>query len=211
MPTRGSPGLSSLASGCLASQLSSACTSRPSKSLESTSTVPPDCPNPRESQVSTLKPARRSGPVPTLPVRLDDALSGLVSRVPPQPWVWRTVGAFWPAFRPAAGKKLTWISAPSNEGTTASRAAAGAALASTSAAARKRVRAPFTRNMVPHRAALPRRSGAVAGQHRGHPVLERMRRVDAHAAHHERERQAGSRAGVAVAGPVGDAVQRAGL
>jgi hypothetical protein len=55
--------------------------------------VPPDWPKPRESQVRTLKPALRSGPVPTFPVLSDDALSGLVSRLPPQPCVCRIVGA----------------------------------------------------------------------------------------------------------------------
>ena len=70
MPTRGSPLASSCASGCWASQSISALTSRPSASGESTVTVPPELPNPRLSHVSTLKPALRSAPTPTLPVDL---------------------------------------------------------------------------------------------------------------------------------------------
>ena len=54
MPSRGSPGLSSAASGCAATQSISPWVSRPSTSGLSTSTVPPDLPNPRGSQVSTL-------------------------------------------------------------------------------------------------------------------------------------------------------------
>ena len=81
MPARGSPAASSCCSGCVASQSSSAETSRPSKSLESTSTVPPDSPKPRESHVSTLKPARRSGPRPTWPTGASVALFSSLSRV----------------------------------------------------------------------------------------------------------------------------------
>ena len=54
MPTRGSPALSSWASGCFASQSISADASRASKSGESTATCPPDWPKPRGSQVRTL-------------------------------------------------------------------------------------------------------------------------------------------------------------
>ena len=57
-------------------------------------TVPPELPNPRLSQVSTLKPALRSAPTPTLPVASSLLASGLVSREPPQPWPSRIVGAF---------------------------------------------------------------------------------------------------------------------
>ena len=93
MPTRGSFGPSSRASGWSASQSSSAFTSRPSKSLESTVTVPPDSPKPRESQVSTLNPALRSGPTPTLPVASLVAASAFFSRLPAHPWVCRIVAA----------------------------------------------------------------------------------------------------------------------
>ena len=100
MPARGSLGPSSVASGWSASQSSRACTSRPSLSLESTVTVPPDSPNPRESHVSTLKPALRSGPTPTLPVASLLAASGFFSRLPAQPWVCRIVGARVPGLQP---------------------------------------------------------------------------------------------------------------
>ena len=96
MPTRGSPALSSCASGCWASQSISAMTSRASASGESTVTVPPELPKPRLSQVRTLKPALRSAPTPTLPVVSSLVASGLVSREPPQPWPSRIVGAFPP-------------------------------------------------------------------------------------------------------------------
>jgi hypothetical protein len=75
------------------------------ESLASTSTVPPDSPKPRESHVSTLKPARRSGR--GRPGRRRQRGAVLVlSRAAPQPWVSRIVGAFWPGARPSAGKKL---------------------------------------------------------------------------------------------------------
>ena len=124
MPTRGSLLRSSLASFCLASQSISALTSRASASGESTSTVPPELPNPRASHVSTLKPALRSGPRPTWPSASVLVLFGFVSREPPQPWPSSTVGAFLPAF---AGKNDSWIFVPSKDVTVASRAwAAGA-------------------------------------------------------------------------------------
>ncbi len=85
MPTRGSPAASSCASGCFASQSISAITSRASLSGASTVTVPPEFPNPRASQVRTLKPALRSGPTPTLPVVSSLAAFGSVWREPPQP------------------------------------------------------------------------------------------------------------------------------
>ena len=44
-----------------------------------------------------------------------------VVRVPAQPWVISTVGAFSPAFSPAAGKKLVEIWVPSNDVTAWSR------------------------------------------------------------------------------------------
>ena len=100
MPARGSPGPSSCASGCLATKSSSAWTSRPSLPCQSTVTVPPESPNPRESQVSTLKPALRSAAAPTLPVDSLVAPSPVASRVPPQPCVMRMVGARSPAGGP---------------------------------------------------------------------------------------------------------------
>ena len=77
MPTRGSPRLVEPRLGLLGEPVEQRPARRgPRSPCESTCTVPPDSPNPRESQVSTLKPARRSGPVPTLPVAFEDALSG---------------------------------------------------------------------------------------------------------------------------------------
>ena len=140
MPARGSPGASSCCSGWVASQSSSADTSRPSKSLESTSTVPPDSPKPRESHVSTLKPALRSGPRPTWPKGASVELFSSLSRTAPHPWVSRIVGAFWPGASPCAGKKLALIGAPSKDGMITSRAPAGPATtraAAATAAARK--------------------------------------------------------------------------
>ena len=119
MPTRGSPALSSWASGCCASQSISAETSRPSASGESTVTVPPELPNPRASHVSTLKPALRSAPTPTLPVVSSLAALGSVWREPPQPWPSRIVGAFPP---PGAGWKDSTIWVPSKDVMVASRA-----------------------------------------------------------------------------------------
>ena len=138
MPTRGSPLASSCASGCWASQSISALTSRPSASGESTVTVPPELPNPRLSQVSTLNPALRSAPTPTLPVASSLLASGLVSREPPQPWPSRIVGAFPPC---GAGWKERTIWVPSKLVTVASRAwaAAGAARTSTAASRRERM------------------------------------------------------------------------
>ena len=104
MPTRGSPALSSCASGCCASQSSSACTSRASASGESTVTVPPEFPNPRLSHVRTLKPALRSAPTPTLPVASSEAASGLVWREPPQPWPCEDRGCLRPARRGMEGE-----------------------------------------------------------------------------------------------------------
>jgi hypothetical protein len=57
MPTRGSPGPSSRASGWAAMKSISACASRASNSGWSIITVPPEPPNPRASQVTTLNPA----------------------------------------------------------------------------------------------------------------------------------------------------------
>src|SRR5512133_897598 len=155
MPARGSPGASSCCSGWVASQSSRAETSRPSKSLASTSTVPPASPKPRESHVRTLKPARRSGPRPTWPTGASVALFSSRSRTAPQPWVSRIVGAFCPAARPSAGKKLALIGAPSNDETMTSRApAVGAtarAAATTTHATNVRTRA-FTGCKVTHRA-----------------------------------------------------------
>ena len=60
-----------------------------------------------------------------MPVVPFDGLSGSASPLPPQPWPTRTVGAFAPAERPAAGKKWVVIGVPSKEVTVASRAVAG--------------------------------------------------------------------------------------
>ena len=119
MPTRGSPAASSCASGCCASQSISAITSRASLSGASTVTVPPELPNPRLSQVSTLKPALRSAPTPTLPVVSSLAAFGSVAREPAQPWPWRIVGAFPP---PGDGWNESTICVPSNDVIVASRA-----------------------------------------------------------------------------------------
>jgi hypothetical protein len=54
MPTRGSFGPSSSASGVVPTKSISACTSRASKSGELKFTMPPDPPMPRGSQVSVL-------------------------------------------------------------------------------------------------------------------------------------------------------------
>ncbi len=59
-------------------------------------TVPPESPKPRESQVRTLKPAFRSAAVPACAAL--DGPSGFRSRLPPQPWVMRIVGARLPSF-----------------------------------------------------------------------------------------------------------------
>ena len=67
--------------------------------------MPPDWPKPRESQVSTLKPALRSGAAPTLPIASLVVPVPSASRLPPQPWVIRIVGAFAPGASPSAGWK----------------------------------------------------------------------------------------------------------
>ena len=54
MPTRGSPSASVRASGCSATQSSRSWASLPSRSGSFTEATPPDSPNPRGSQVSTL-------------------------------------------------------------------------------------------------------------------------------------------------------------
>ena len=70
-----------------------------------------------------------------LPTDSDPAPFSSVVRVPAQPWVTSTVGAFSPAFSPAAGKKLVEIWVPSNDVTAWSRAeAAGARTASAASA-----------------------------------------------------------------------------
>ena len=121
-----------------ASQSSSAETSRPSCRRQSTVTVPPESPNPRESQVSTLKPAFRSAADADVAGRLALAASGLRSREPPQPW------AIEDRRRPLAARSRGGSSraarSPSNERTTSSRAVAGAANASSMKAARTRGR-----------------------------------------------------------------------
>src|SRR4051812_36688139 len=208
MPTRGSPIASSRASGCWASQSISALTSRTSASGESTCTVPPEEPKPRASQVSTLKPALRSGPSPTLPVCSLLALLGSVSREPPQPWPSRTVGAFWPGARPSAGKKESTICVPSNDVTVASRAWAAGASAS-DAAVTARVRATGRRAMAFGWYPLTR--VLVARERDGHLVLQAVRVPRLDAVHQEREGQAAAAEGRAVADERGDVVQRAGL
>ena len=87
--------------------------------------MPPDWPQPRASQVRTLKPAWRSGPTPIWPnISPSEELLGLVSRDPPQPWPSSTVGARCPGPRLAAGKKEVAIGVPSKEVTVWSRARA---------------------------------------------------------------------------------------
>ena len=146
MPARGSPGASRRASGWVASQSSSACTSRPSKSLESTVTVPPDSPKPRESHVSTLKPAARSAADPTAPKPSRPPESSPRSRTSPQPWVIRIVGARAPGGRPSAGRKLAASGVPSKDGTMTSRALEAAAGTASSVATSNVAEAARARN-----------------------------------------------------------------
>src|SRR4051794_36458912 len=218
MPTRGSPARSSCASGCLATKSISALTSRPSKSLESTSTVPPELPKPRASQVSTLKPALRSAPTPTLPTASSLALSGFVSREPPQPWPSSTVGCF-PA--PSAGMNESWIWVPSNDVTVASRAWAAGAEASSRKGARAnhaRVTPGLLPVLRPENENVPTRAEGLhafisvqARQCGGHVVLHGVGLPHRRGVHEERERDALAAGRAAVAGERRDIVQRAGL
>jgi hypothetical protein len=157
MPTRGSPAASSLASGCWASQSISADTSRPSASGESTVTVPPLLPKPRESQVRTLKPALRRAPTPTLPVVSSLLASGSVSREPPQPWPSRIVGAFPP---PGAGWNESTIWVPSKELMVASRACAAAGAARKAARTSVWTRERMTPRWYPIRRVLVRQGAS---------------------------------------------------
>src|SRR5260370_39586992 len=91
IPTRGSPGASSCASGRVATQSSIAWTSRPSKLGSSISTDPPDSPNPRGSQVKTLNPSLWSAVMGTDPSTATPVV--FVSPGRPQPGPINTVGA----------------------------------------------------------------------------------------------------------------------
>src|SRR3954447_1130797 len=179
MPARGSPGASSCCSGWVASQSSRAETSRPSKSFESTSTVPPDSPKPRESHVRTLKPARRRGARPTCPTGASVALFSSLSRTAPHPWVSRIVGALWPGASPCAGKKLALSGAPSKDGITTSRASAAGATtraAATKAAARTRRTRAFIQDTLAHCGGQCAGSRSIASGCGGRAIGKQLRR-----------------------------------
>lgn len=116
MPTRGSPGLSSCAHGCVATQSIIADTSRPSIDGVSIETMPPDAPKPRGAQVTTLYPASVNP--------FTNGALGSVSPAPAQPGPSRIVGAAPP---PAAWNVCVTIDVPSNEVTVPSAACAAAA------------------------------------------------------------------------------------
>ena len=168
-------------------------------------------PKPRESQVSTLKPARRSGPTPTLPVVSSLPAFRLACACRPSRGSCRIVGARWPACSPWAECRVTTIGVPSKDVTTASRAWAGAAPPASSASdageagegASERDRSSGAGRAPSGRA----RGGSrvVARQRRGHAVLEPARPVRADAVHEERERDPVAAAGLAVAGERRDA------
>ena len=121
MPRRGSFLRSSCAQDWCATQVMIAETSRPSKLRAVDLDGAAEEPKPRGSQVTTLKPAARSGPsVESL---------GLVSPAEPHPGPTSTVGARWPAFRPAAVKKLTWIVCAVKRGDGGGLGARGAGMA----------------------------------------------------------------------------------
>ena len=122
MPTRGSPAASSCASGCLASQSSSAETSRPSSSGESTVDRPAGLAEPARVPGQHVEAGLAQRPDADVAGRLASGCPRPSSREPPQPWVSRIVGAFWPGFSPAAGWKEATICVPSKEVTIASRA-----------------------------------------------------------------------------------------
>ena len=178
-------------------------------------TVPPDWPNPRESQVSTLKPALRSGADADVAGRLVDVASGLVSREPPQPWVSRIVGARLPGFSPAAGWKVSDdLGAVEGRDDGVAGGGGGAAKPSEQAAtaSARDASGAFMRAMLAR--AIRRRagSGAIAGERaRSCGPAARCARVDADAVHQEREGHAAPPVRAAVAREGGDVVQRAGL
>src|SRR5215217_221294 len=176
--------------------------------------MPPESPKPRESHVSTLKPALRSGPTPTLPVCSLEPAFGLVSRLPPQPWVWRIVGARPPGARPSARCRVTISGVPSKDGTMASRATAGAAPASMAPTVAASAAIPRTAAFISRN--IPRGPGfqtalVQARQRGGHPVLPDVRPRDADAVHEEGEGDAAAAPALAVTGERGDPVERAGL
>jgi hypothetical protein len=103
---------SSKTSGCVASQLMIAWTSRPSNSGWSICNTPPEKYSPRGSHVTTLYPAWRSVPTPTKPkVSTSQSSSTVPSRFVapgmPNPEPTRIVGACFPGASPAAGMKWT--------------------------------------------------------------------------------------------------------
>ena len=122
-PARGIVAPVELGLGLAATWLMRACTSRPSKSGESAITWPPDCPKPRASQVSTLKPAAAQRAQAHLPEQLLRGGVGVAvarssrSRGPRAPWAPSAPGS-----SPSAGKKCVRIFVPSKDVTTASRA-----------------------------------------------------------------------------------------
>src|SRR3954454_4822319 len=98
---------SSCASGCLATKSSRACTSRPSYRGSSISTVPPDCPKPRGSQVSTLEPCWMKLEIPGTP----KALPG-----PPDPCVLVSPGELQPGPSRIVGAGSPWLTPlPTNQ------------------------------------------------------------------------------------------------
>ena len=79
-------------------------TSRPSYAGLSLSTIPPEEPNPRGSQVTTLKPARSIVPTPGIPVEVSVESVALVSPGELQPGPSNTVEVRAPGLSPGAGK-----------------------------------------------------------------------------------------------------------
>src|ERR1700676_1267354 len=117
MPMRGTPDRSSSTPCWRATQLMRVETSRPSKLGLSTSASPADFPNPRGSQVSTLKPPCQSAPMLNAPWM--PACEVSVAPDAPHPGPISTGGRTWP---PADGSGNQWtrILVPSNDVTSTS-------------------------------------------------------------------------------------------
>ena len=117
IPRRGSPATSSWASGRDPTKSISCWMSRPSNSGLSICASPPDSPNPRGSQVSTLYPASSRAPIDTVPAVPRPSTS--TSPALAQPGPISTVGAG--ASAPATGNQWARMTVPSKLTTSQSR------------------------------------------------------------------------------------------
>ena len=209
----GRPGLSSCASGCLASQSISALTSRPSASGESTVDRAAGVAEPARVPGQHVEAGLAQRPDADVAGRLvDRGVRVGLARAAPAVGLEdrRRLLAGLEAGGGVEGDLTIWV--PSKRGDGRRRGRGGAARRSR-AAARPQARRPggVTRPWLHGAVRRCAGSAAIAGERDRHAVLQRVRRLGADAVHQERERDAARRRACAVARERGDVVQRAGL